>query len=140
MLRAGKATVRRWLRRGALLGALAALFAVAPRAWAGELPDGGTAALIQVLAPPPPPRVQRRFEPPAPPVEAPDPPLLPWVVAGLLGVTLLLAVVWAVAERRERARVEDELSRMKSYLAIVQKRAARVPTSSEPPPADAARE
>ncbi len=99
------------------------------------VPDGGTAALIDVLAPPPPRAMHR---PPLPdnagPAEPPESPT-PWILCAVLGAALFITAGWAVTERYRRVRTADELSRMRSYVAILQKREAKVP----PPPSQGAR-
>ena len=54
-------------------------------------------------------------------------------LCGLLGITTVAMASWAVAERAHRARLADELSRLKSYTAILQKRAPRMPGPSSAP-------
>ncbi|MSP59693.1 MAG: hypothetical protein EXR72_05005 [Myxococcales bacterium] len=107
---------------------------------AAQPADGGARALIEQLAPPARPRPTPR----APAAPTPEPPtiasLLPWALTGAATIALIAALAWALTERRMRRETQDELGRMKSYLATV-KRAPRVPegesASKSPGPGDA---
>ena len=110
----------------------------------------GHAAPSAVVAPSPPTIATREeadrllLEPPPPAAKPPHrnatpadeaaPSMLPWMIAGAELVAMLALFSYAAAQRRRTKDLLDELSRAKSYVAVLKRAAARMPDPDAPPP------